>query len=111
MLTPSEAQHAGQGSLDQADALQGLDGGVGEVGVAGRQGERERIEDQCLRAQAVLVDGDIIDPSGHFQFALGGFGHALLRRWSGQMTAALYIFARFEDPIGLGAARLPGGWS
>ena len=75
-------QHTGQVLLDQADAFDGLDGGVGEFGVAGGQGEGQGVEDQRIRAQAVVVDGDIVDAPGDFQFALARSWPCRSRRWS-----------------------------
>ena len=50
-----DREDARQLLLDQPDALDRLDRGVGELGVAGRQGEGERVEDQVFGREAVFA--------------------------------------------------------
>jgi hypothetical protein len=47
--------------LDAADRLDRVDGVAAEVVVAGRQRERERIEDEVARLEAVAVDREVVD--------------------------------------------------
>ena len=74
---PQRGEHAGQLGFDALDALDGLDGGAAEFFGAGAQGEGQVVEDQVFGAQAVFIHGDVVQAFGHFQLALGSFGHAL----------------------------------
>ena len=82
LLTPSEVSTPGRSALIRRMPSMRLDGRVGELRVAGGQGEGQRIEDQRLRAQAVLVDGDIVDAPGDLQLALRRSWPCPSRRWS-----------------------------
>ena len=74
--------HAGRFCFDQPDAFDGLDGRIGKFGIAGGQREGQGIEDQVFRAQAVVVDGNIVNAFGNFQFACARFLPCRSRRWS-----------------------------
>ena len=63
-------QHAGQLALDQPNALDRLDRRVDELGVAGREREGERVEDQRARRQPVLADHDVVDAPRDLELAL-----------------------------------------
>ena len=74
--TPSEVLHAGQLGLDQADALDRLDRGRLPLVVAGGQREGERVEDQQLGVEAVLVADELVDALRDLELALARLGHA-----------------------------------
>ena len=71
------SHHARQVLFDQADALDGLDGGVDELFVAGGEREGQGIIDQVLRFEAVVVYGNIVDALCDLELALARFGHAV----------------------------------
>ena len=48
------------------------------LGLAGREGEGERVEDQLVRLDRVVVAGEVVDPPGDGELSLRGAGHALL---------------------------------
>ena len=73
-----DGQHAGQLGLDAADALQRLQRAVAQLFLPGGDREGQRVEEQRLRRQAVLVDGDVEDALGDGDLLLDGLGHALL---------------------------------
>ncbi len=76
--TPSDVSTPGQLALDEADAFDRLDGRVDVLRVAGRQREREVVEDQRAVGDAVLVDDDVADALGDLQLALRGLRHPRL---------------------------------
>ena len=61
---------AGDLGLDAADRLDRVDGVLAQVVVARRQGERQRVEDQIARGQAVALRGDLVDAVGHLHLPL-----------------------------------------
>jgi hypothetical protein len=71
-------EDAGQFALDEADALDGLDGAAAELGIARRQRERQVIEDQGIGVEAVLVADDVVDASCDLELARRRLRHALL---------------------------------
>ena len=75
--TPRDVLHARQRLLHAADALDRLDGARAPLGVAGREGEREDVEDEQLAGEPVRV-GEPGDPLGDLDLALGRLRHALL---------------------------------
>ncbi len=82
------------------DAFDGLDGRIGKFFRTGGQGEGQVVKDQVFGSQPVFVDGNIVNPSGNFEFAFGGFGHALLV--DGEHDHGGVVFAgQFEDLVGL----------
>ncbi len=70
-------QNARERFFDQADAFDRFDCRVHELRIAGRQWERQRIEDQILRRQPIFLRDDIVNHGGDFDLALARFGHAL----------------------------------
>ena len=66
---------AGELRLDAADALDRLDGGRLPLVVAGRQRERQHVEDQRLALEAVRL-AQLGDPLGDLDLALGRLRHA-----------------------------------
>ena len=68
-------EHAGQLLLDQADALDRLDRGRAPLLVAGGQREGERVEDQQLRVEPVLLADELVDPLRDLELALARLGH------------------------------------
>ena len=68
-------EHAGHLLLDQADALDRLDRGRAPLLVAGGQRERERVEDQQLRVEPVLLADELVDPLRDLELALARLGH------------------------------------
>ena len=74
---PEHGVRARQLGLDAADRLDRLHRVAAEVVVAGRQRERERVEDQVGRLEAVALDRDVVDALGDAHLPLGGAGLAL----------------------------------
>ncbi len=105
---PQRSQHPRQGGLDLADALQRLDGRAGILGFAGGQGKGQRVEHQRIRAQAVLLDGDIVDAPGDGQLLGRRARHALLVDGQHQHGGVIG-FGQAEHPVGLGAPALQVG--
>ena len=66
---------AGDLRLDPADALDRLHRRGLPLLVAGGEGEGEGVEDQRLGVEAVLVAGDVADPFGDLDLALGRLRH------------------------------------
>ncbi len=48
------------------------------LGLARRQRERERIKDELIRGEVIIVAREIVDPPGHLELAVGSTRHALL---------------------------------
>ena len=69
---------AGDLGLDPPDRLDRVDRVAAQVVVAGRQRERERVEDQVARRQAVALDGDLVDAVGDLHLPLDVAGLAAL---------------------------------
>ena len=74
--TPSEVLTPGQLGLDQADALDRLDRGRLPLVVAGGEREGQRVEDQQLGVEPVLVADELVDALGDLELALARLGHA-----------------------------------
>ena len=75
-----DAQHrqcAGQLLFDEPDALDGVDRAALVLLVAGRQRERQNVEQQLPRLKAVF-QGPLIDPLRDLQLPLARERHALL---------------------------------
>ena len=70
--------HAGQLRLDAPDGLDGGDAVAAEVVVAGRQRERQGVEDQVARLEAVARGGDVVDAMRDPHLPLEVAGLALL---------------------------------
>ena len=102
LLTPARSSTPGSSVFDRRMPSRVSMAERVELRVAGRQGEGERIEDQVLRAQAVLVHGDIVDAPGNLQLAVGGLGHALLV--DGQDDhGGVVLLGQGKNPVGFGA--------
>src|SRR5829696_9917618 len=86
--------------LDPADALDRLDGRRTPLLVAGGEGEGERVEDQSLRVEAVLVATDLTDPPGDLHLAVGGLRHADLVDGERDQRGAMGL-GQWHNPIGL----------
>ncbi len=69
--------HLGQLGLDRLHRLQRLDAGGAIVFLAGRDGQRQRVEDQIAGTNAVLVHRQIEDALGDGQLLLPGQRHAV----------------------------------
>ena len=80
--TPSEVLHAGDLLLDRADPLDRLDGARPPFVVAGRQREREAVEDQRLAVEPVLVAAQLGDPLRDLELALARSSPSRPRRSS-----------------------------
>ena len=76
--------HARQILFDEANAFDGLNGGVGKFFVAGGEGEGQRVEDQVFGPQSVVVDGDVVDAFGDFEFSLARSLPCRFRQSSGR---------------------------
>src|SRR5579875_2533886 len=61
--------------LDELDPLDRFDGRIEEFTVAGRQRERQRIEDQRSRRNPVFADDDLVNPPGDLELALCRLRH------------------------------------
>ena len=64
--------------LDEADALDGGGARVTVLVLSRGKGEGERIEDEALGGQPVLIHHDVVDLPGNGELGLGGLGHAVL---------------------------------
>ena len=73
--------------------------------VAGGERERERVEDQRLGVEAVLVAGELDDPLGDLDLAVGGLRHADLVDRQRDQRGAVRLGQRRDD-VELVAARL-----
>ena len=84
------SQHAGDALLDEAQALDGLDGAVTQFGLAGGQREGERVENEVFRAHAVVFAGDLRDALRDGQLAFAVVGHALFVDGHGEHAGAVF---------------------
>ena len=75
---PEAREHAGQLALDAADALDRLDPGVDELGVAGCEREGEVVEHQPLGREPVLARDDVVDAARDLELAFRVLRHPLL---------------------------------
>ena len=75
---PEDGPGAGQLRLDPADGLDGLHGVAAEVLLAGAERERERVEDQVGRRDAVLLGREVVDALGDADLPLDVARLALL---------------------------------
>ena len=73
-----DRRHPRQLGLDRADALDRLDAVEPALLHAGRQRQRQRVEQEVLGRQPVALDGDVADVAGRPQLPLGRAGLALL---------------------------------
>jgi hypothetical protein len=73
-----DRRRARQLGLDATDRLDGLHRVSAQIVVAGGERERERVEDQVGRLDAVLVDGEVVDALGDAQLPVGGAGLTFL---------------------------------
>ena len=96
---------AGQLGLDQPDALDRLDGGRLPLVVAGGQREGQRVEDQRLGLEAVLVADELLDALGDLELALARLGHADLVDRQRDQRGAVRLDDR-DDAVELVAAGL-----
>ena len=103
--TPSEVLTLGQLGLDQPDALDRLDGGRLPLVVAGGQREGQRVEDQRLGLEAVLVADELLDALGDLELALARLGHADLVDRQRDQRGAVRLDDR-DDAVELVAAGL-----
>ena len=97
--------HLGDLGLQPADALDRLDRRRFPLLVAGGQGEGEQVEDQRFGVEAVLVAGDLLDPLGDLDLAVGGLRHPDLVDRQRDQRRAVCLGERHDD-VGLVAARL-----
>ena len=81
--------HAGELGLDAADGLDRLDAVAPQVLLAGAERERERVEDEVGRLDAVALDGEVVDAlaDANFQSAVRAWPSSSIAR---QITAAPY---------------------
>ena len=103
--TPSEVLTPGDLGLDPADPLDRLDRRGLPLLVAGGQGEGERVEDQRLGLEAVLVAGDVAQPFGDLDLALGRLRHPDLVDRQRDQRRPVGLGQR-DDHVGLVAAGL-----
>ncbi len=75
---PEDGEHSRQLAPDQADPFDRLDGRVDPLGIAGREREGERVEQQVLGGEAELAGGDVVNASRDLQLPLARRGHPLL---------------------------------
>ncbi len=75
------------------------------LGVAGRQRERQAVEDQRVAVEPVLVAAQLGDPLRHLELALGGLGHPDLVDRQRDQRRAVGLDDR-HDPVELVAAGL-----
>ena len=95
---PEHGVRAGKLGLDAPDGLDRLHRVAAEVVVAGRERERERVEDQVGRFQAVALDGDVVDAARDPQLPVGRARLPFLV--DGQADDGGAVFAREpEHPI------------
>src|SRR6185437_11503946 len=69
--------HLGQLLLDAAHGFERLDAGAAIFVLSGRDRQRQRIEDQIHRANAVLLGRELVDALGDRDFLVGGKRHAV----------------------------------
>ena len=93
--------------LDQLDALDRLDGRRAPLLVAGGEREGERVEDQELRVEPVLVADQVLDALGDLELAVARLGHADLVDGERDQRRAVGLGER-HDGVELVAARPPG---
>ena len=77
LLTPSEVNTPGSSALICSDRLDRGHRRVGKFWISGGKREGQGIVDQVFWGEPKLVNSNIIDPLGDFQFALDRFGHPL----------------------------------
>jgi hypothetical protein len=70
----------------------------------------KRVVDQVFGLESMVVDGDIVDAFGDFEFFLAGLGHAVLVNGQDD-DGGVVFFGQFEDLVGFVAARIRDGWS
>ena len=75
--TPRMVARARELGLDAADRLDGLDAVAAEVFLAGAEREREAVEDEIGRIDAVALDGEVVDALAHRDLPVGGARLAL----------------------------------
>ena len=73
--TPERGLHAGDLLLDRFDPRDRLHRRRPPLLIAGREREREAVEDQQLGVEAVLLAAQVADPLGDLDLALGGLRH------------------------------------
>ena len=103
--TPSEVSTPGSFCLDRADALDRLDRRRPPLLVAGRQRERERVEDQQPRVHLVLLADEPVDALGDLELALARLAHPDLVDRERDQRGAVRHRDR-HDAVELVAARL-----
>ena len=102
---PQRGLHRRDLRLDRADARDRLDRRRAPLLIAGRQREREAVEDQQLGVQAVLLAAQVADALGDLDLALGRLGHPdLVDRQRDQRRAVRERHR--DDAVELGAAGL-----
>ena len=72
---PERGLHVRDLLLDRFDPRDRLDGRGPPLLIAGRQREREAVEDQQLGVEAVLLAAQVADALGDLDLALGGLRH------------------------------------
>src|SRR5262249_54302242 len=84
-----DGQYARQRRLDAADALQCLEGAVAQLLLPRRHWEGQRVEEQRLGVETVLLSGDIVHPFGDGELLLRRPRHALLVNRQGHHCRAV----------------------
>ena len=103
--TPSDVLTPGISSLIARMPVDRRDRRRAPLLVAGRQRERERVEDQQLGVEAVLVAGELLDPLRDLDLALGRLRHPDLVDRQRDQRRAVGAGER-HDPVELVAAGL-----
>ena len=103
--TPSVVPQPGTRGLDPFDRLEGRHRVAAQVLLPGPEREGEAVEDQVLRLEPEVVDGDAGDPLAHLDLPVGGAGLSLLVDGEHHDRGAVALRQR-QQHVGLGAAVL-----
>jgi hypothetical protein len=89
--------------LDETDPFDGLNRRIDEFLIAGCKGKSQRVVDQVFGLESMVVNGNIVDSFGDFQFLLTGLCHPVFINCQHDHGCVVF-FCQGKDLISLGAA-------
>ena len=89
--------------FDETNAFDGFDCRINKFFVASCQCKCQCVVDQIFGLESVVVDGNVVDAFGDFEFFLAGLRHAVFVNRQND-DGGIMFFCKFENFIGLGAA-------